>query len=310
MPIELPHNGTVRGSGTCWRMNSSVAAPASASDAGRRADQVEQPRPGVHVDHERIHLHQHVVGLMDHDVGPFGDDVELVVGHQRGDLDDHVGGVVEPRHLEVHPHQHRRPMLAGATMRAGEMGVRPTFAELLAMPGVVEESELRGSVRVHGVPRRRAGGDDRRDRPRGRRALRRARTTASLQPESLQIHLPSIRVTPDQSPALAAFLAHVDVVVTVHGFGRRPMITSLLLGGRNRRLAAHLAGHLRHGAAGLRDRRRARPDPDRAAGHPRPQPGQPAAPRRRPARAPTARARVEPAVVGLGRRRSRRTRAP
>jgi len=31
----------------------------------------------------------------------------------------------------------------------------------------------------------------------------------------------------------------------VHGFGRPAMMTSLLLGGQNRRLAAHLAGNLR-----------------------------------------------------------------
>jgi phage replication-related protein YjqB (UPF0714/DUF867 family) len=66
-----------------------------------------------------------------------------------------------------------------------------------------------------------------------------------VQPESLQRHVPSIRVTRDQSPVLDEFLAHVDVVITVHGFGRRPLFTSLLLGGRNRELAAHVAGHLR-----------------------------------------------------------------
>ncbi|HEX2575545.1 MAG TPA: poly-gamma-glutamate hydrolase family protein, partial [Aquihabitans sp.] len=46
------------------------------------------------------------------------------------------------------------------------------------------------------------------------------------------------------SPALAAFLAHVEVAVAVHGYGRRGMWTSLLLGGTNRALAAHLADHL------------------------------------------------------------------
>ncbi len=66
-----------------------------------------------------------------------------------------------------------------------------------------------------------------------------------VQPESLQRHVPSIHVTRDQSPALDAFFDHVDVVITIHGFGRRPLFTSLLLGGRNRSLAAHVAGHLR-----------------------------------------------------------------
>ena len=82
--------------------------------------------------------------------------------------------------------------------------------------------------------------------------IARAAATASgasyygvVQPDSLQRHVPSIRVTRDQSPLLDGFLEHVDVVITIHGFGRRPLFTSLLLGGRNRELAAHVAGHLR-----------------------------------------------------------------
>lgn len=64
-------------------------------------------------------------------------------------------------------------------------------------------------------------------------------------PDVLEWHVPSHKVTADQSPVLASFLTHVDTVVTVHGFGRAGFFTSLLLGGRNRRLAAHLASHLR-----------------------------------------------------------------
>jgi phage replication-related protein YjqB (UPF0714/DUF867 family) len=121
---------------------------------------------------------------------------------------------------------------------------QPTFADLLAMPGVVEECELRGRfgfMAYHGgaleettdvIARQAALASD-------------ASYYGVLQPESLLVHLPSILVTPDQSPALEAFIDHVDVVVTVHGFGRRPLFTSILLGGRNRRLAAHLAAHLR-----------------------------------------------------------------
>jgi phage replication-related protein YjqB (UPF0714/DUF867 family) len=37
----------------------------------------------------------------------------------------------------------------------------------------------------------------------------------------------------------------VNIVVTVHGFGRAGFFTSLLLGGRNRRLASHLGSSLR-----------------------------------------------------------------
>jgi phage replication-related protein YjqB (UPF0714/DUF867 family) len=52
-------------------------------------------------------------------------------------------------------------------------------------------------------------------------------------------------VQPSASAALASFLEHVDVVVAIHGYGREGFWTTLLLGGRNRPLATHLAGALR-----------------------------------------------------------------
>lgn len=58
-------------------------------------------------------------------------------------------------------------------------------------------------------------------------------------------HLPSTAFRPSASAALARFLDHVEVVVTVHGYGREGMWTTLLAGGSNRPLAAHVAGHLR-----------------------------------------------------------------
>lgn len=64
-------------------------------------------------------------------------------------------------------------------------------------------------------------------------------------PDNLEWHIPSHRVTADQSARLADFLDHVDIVITVHGFGRAGFFTSLLLGGRNRRLAVHLGDALR-----------------------------------------------------------------
>ena len=110
---------------------------------------------------------------------------------------------------------------------------QPTFAELLAMPGVVEECELRGRfgfMAYHG-----GALEETTDVIARQAALASgASYYGVLQPESLLVHLPSILVTPDQSPPLEAFLDHVDVVVTVHGFGRRPLFTSILLGGRNR----------------------------------------------------------------------------
>ncbi|NNE11236.1 MAG: hypothetical protein HKN41_03210 [Ilumatobacter sp.] len=120
----------------------------------------------------------------------------------------------------------------------------PTFAELLALDGVVEECELRGRfgfMAYHG------GGLEEMTDVIARKAAARADASfyGVVHPPKWELHLPSTRVSPDQSDRLAAFLQHVDIVVTVHGFGRRSLMTSLLLGGRNRDLAAHLAAHLR-----------------------------------------------------------------
>ena len=73
---------------------------------------------------------------------------------------------------------------------------------------------------------------------------------AVRQPVDLRWHIPSVEVVPGDSAALAEFLDHVDVVVAVHGYGRQDMWTTLLLGGRHRELAAHVAGHLRSAMPG------------------------------------------------------------
>lgn len=67
---------------------------------------------------------------------------------------------------------------------------------------------------------------------------------AVLQGFDDQWHIPSHQVDPAQSERLAAFLDHVDVAVAVHGFGRPTLLRSVLLGGRNRELAEHVAVHL------------------------------------------------------------------
>src|SRR5438445_10270016 len=72
---------------------------------------------------------------------------------------------------------------------------------------------------------------------------------AVVQPRDVRWHVPSHEFDPLQSDALVAFLEHVDVVVSVHGFGGLRgdddrWITGLL-GGSNRELATRLAGGLR-----------------------------------------------------------------
>jgi phage replication-related protein YjqB (UPF0714/DUF867 family) len=68
---------------------------------------------------------------------------------------------------------------------------------------------------------------------------------AVLQPDDVQWHIPSHKVSPTSSRLLQTFVEHVQIVITIHGFGHRDHFTSLLLGGRNRELADHVAGHLR-----------------------------------------------------------------
>lgn len=70
---------------------------------------------------------------------------------------------------------------------------------------------------------------------------------AVLQRAPMREHLSSLHFDPAQSPALAAFVDHVDVVIAVHGYGRKGLWHHLLLGGRNRSLARHVARHLRVG---------------------------------------------------------------
>jgi phage replication-related protein YjqB (UPF0714/DUF867 family) len=65
------------------------------------------------------------------------------------------------------------------------------------------------------------------------------------QPAALRWHVPSNTVDPAHAPALAEWLAHVDVAVALHGYGRIARPRQVLLGGTNRRLAALLGEHLR-----------------------------------------------------------------
>lgn len=72
---------------------------------------------------------------------------------------------------------------------------------------------------------------------------------AVVQPDDLRWHVPSHRYDPAMSPGLDEFLRHVDVVVSIHGYGglrgTDERWTTALLGGVNRALAASLAHTLR-----------------------------------------------------------------
>jgi phage replication-related protein YjqB (UPF0714/DUF867 family) len=93
------------------------------------------------------------------------------------------------------------------------------LAELLTQPGVNEECVLRSAVgfmALHG------GSQDRGTDQIASRAAEQAGASyyAIIQPAGLRVHLTSRRHNPDHSALLRAFLQHVDIAISVHGFGR------------------------------------------------------------------------------------------
>ena len=59
------------------------------------------------------------------------------------------------------------------------------------------------------------------------------------------LHFPSTMLFEYASENLNIFFQHVRVVITIHGYGREHLFHSVLLGGRNRALASHLASFLK-----------------------------------------------------------------
>lgn len=109
------------------------------------------------------------------------------------------------------------------------------FAELLAEPNVDEVARLRARVGVMAIH----GGIEA-----ATAEVAEAIATAAgaslytvVQPDDMRWHVPSTLFDPSESARLAAFLAHVDVVVSLHGFSRPGMAKAILLGGLNREFA-------------------------------------------------------------------------
>lgn len=118
-----------------------------------------------------------------------------------------------------------------------------SLSELLADPGIAEELTLRsrfGFMAFHG------GGLEQMTDVIAERAADAADASLYVvrHPDHYPHHLSSARYDPAESERLAEFLDHVDVVVSLHGYGRIGRSTQLLAGGRNRRLAEHLAHHV------------------------------------------------------------------
>ena len=118
------------------------------------------------------------------------------------------------------------------------------FAELLDCAGVREATELRsptGFMAIHGG-----------SLERGTAEIATAAADAAgaslytvEQPPDLRWHVPSHLIGRESSAALAAFLDHVEIVVSIHGYGRQGWWTRILAGGADRNLASRVADTLR-----------------------------------------------------------------
>ncbi|MFT5202523.1 MAG: phage replication-related protein YjqB (UPF0714/DUF867 family) [Candidatus Aldehydirespiratoraceae bacterium] len=118
--------------------------------------------------------------------------------------------------------------------------------ELLARPEVTEICELRSSF---GIMAFHGGNLERCTDVIATEVAERTGSSlyAVVQAPPLREHIPSTAFDPAHSLALASFIDHVDVVIAIHGYGRKDRFWDLLLGGRNRELAGHIGTHLRGG---------------------------------------------------------------
>jgi phage replication-related protein YjqB (UPF0714/DUF867 family) len=118
-----------------------------------------------------------------------------------------------------------------------------SFSELLSSPEIAEACTLRsrfGFLAIHG------GGLEKMTDVIAERVALAADASVYVvrHPAHYPHHLSSSAYRAGESPRLDAFLEHVDVVVSLHGYGRVGRTMELLAGGGNRTLAAHLARHV------------------------------------------------------------------
>ena len=122
------------------------------------------------------------------------------------------------------------------------------LAELLGSDGVTEHLEVRSSVGFMALH----GGLEATTWEIASEAARRSDASlyAVVQPENLTWHVPSHRFDPAESPRLAQFCDHVEVAISVHGYGGIPehanRWTTIAVGGRGRDEAAVVGQALRN----------------------------------------------------------------
>ena len=90
VPTVLPPSGALRGSGTHWR-DVVEDHGLGGLERGAGGELVEQAGARVHVADEVVHLLERRLRGPDDDVDALTEHVELVVGDERGDLDEGVG---------------------------------------------------------------------------------------------------------------------------------------------------------------------------------------------------------------------------
>ena len=117
------------------------------------------------------------------------------------------------------------------------------FDELLAHPEVSETAILRSPIGVMALH----GGIEKKTGTIASKIADRAGASLYVvhQSERLRWHVPSIHYDPGMSRHLARFLEHVDIAVSLHGFGRRHLERSVLVGGASSELAAEMSDRLR-----------------------------------------------------------------
>jgi len=138
-----------------------------------------------------------------------------------------------------------RPVSAGVNdSKVGRVEPIGRLDDLLALPGVTEELEIRSTV---GVSALHGGGLERATEVVAREVAEHTGSSyyAVIQPDGCRRHLPSTRFTTGTSDRLDAFLDRVKSVVSIHGYGRHDDFWAVLIGGANRTSAHHVAGHLR-----------------------------------------------------------------
>ena len=138
----------------------------------------------------------------------------------------------------------RRPSTSVEDRTPGRVEPIGDLADLLALPGVVEEVELRSGT---GVCALHGGGLERATEVVAREVADRVDGSlySVVQPDGCRRHLPSTRFVSGVSVGLDAFMDRVDSVLSIHGYGRHDDFWAVLVGGADRAMAHHVAGHLR-----------------------------------------------------------------